>query len=230
MPTRACGCHTLAIRRNTPASARSPPSPSKPVAPIHHVPGMPAAGATCGLADKKAALVRASSRVTQASSQSRTWSAAQRPRAAATVMPARTCNRAAAAVTARSRWPSRRARSCSSQCGGGAAADAALASASGAYAASGDIASSHTAPIGNLGILTHATRSVLHSVTHFVAGTFHLHPLCGAAFFDRDEQAARLRPHRGAGAGTDTSTGTSTGTGLPVQSCRQIERLGSPLG
>lgn len=57
-------------------------------------------------------------------------------------------------------------------------------------------------------------------MTYFVAGTFHLHPLGGAAFFDRDEQTARLRPRRG----------TGTGTGRPLQPRRQVERFGSPLG
>ena len=207
MATRAYGCHTRAMRCSVSASARSPPSPSKPVAPIHQVPGVPVAGATCGLAARKAALVRASSRETHTSSHARTSSPAQRDFASAMVMPARTCVRAAAAVTARSRGPSRRAMGCSSQCGAGSVASGGSAPAVGGVrlGAFFSPAPSHTAPIGNLGILTHATRS-------FTA-TLHLHTLYGAAFLYRDRQPAWL-----------AASGQEAGRGLPGEPRGEVER------
>ena len=50
------------------ASARSPPTASSPVAPIHHMPGAPVTGVTCGLAPRKVAVAR------RISSSTTTWS------------------------------------------------------------------------------------------------------------------------------------------------------------
>jgi hypothetical protein len=128
--TRAAGCHTCASRCSVCASIRSPPSASKPLAPIHHVPRASRAGVTCGLAARNAALARANSRAITASFHGSTMRAAQRARASGTVIPTRTCARAAALVTARSSWrfPSASAMGSVSQCGALAAALRAVAS------------------------------------------------------------------------------------------------------
>ena len=116
MPTRAPGCHRRAIARSRRASACSPPNASSPLAPIHHRPGAPVAGVTCGLACTNAALARITARAIVSSSHTAMRSSAHRERASAIVMVVRTRARPAAAVAARTRWPSSRTMGNVSQC------------------------------------------------------------------------------------------------------------------
>lgn len=123
MAMRAPGCHCCAMVCNVSMSATSPPSVSKPVAPTHHIPGVPGTGVTCGLAANKAPVAASIASVMACSSHSRTSSVAQRARASAMLMPARTPTRPAANETARSRVPTASARGTLSQWSGGAGAD-----------------------------------------------------------------------------------------------------------
>jgi len=179
-PTRALGCHTFASASSVRASKGSPPIVSKPPAPIHQVPGAPLTGLTCGLAERNAADARASSRAITASSHASTSSAAHRDFASGTDIPVRTCAFAAAEVTARStgRFPCTSAIGSVSQWGpkwGPKWGDA--------------LRPDHTAPIGNLGMRTHATRHFDVTVNFSQGKNFH--GLVWSALLDHDGDAAR---------------------------------------
>src|SRR5437773_6094230 len=76
--TRARGCQRRAIARSALANARSlvPPAlgapAANPDAPIHHIPGTPAAGETCGLAWTNIAVVSVIATFTATSSHGNT--------------------------------------------------------------------------------------------------------------------------------------------------------------
>ena len=141
---------------------RSPPCPSSPCAPIHQRPGR--AGVTCGLSARHAAVTRCMARPTARSSQGRTSSPAQMARAAGMVMPFRTPSVAACVVATSTRSLRVSAMACSSQCDGSFSGDASpVARALPSLVApadrrGGSWPSSHTAPIGNFGMRTQATR------------------------------------------------------------------------
>src|SRR5687768_362100 len=115
--TRASGCQRRARASNAFASDGSSPNVSSPLAPIHHMPGAPATGVTCGLAPRNAAVARRTSSSITTWSHGNTSRSAQRDRASVTVMPARICVCAPAIVTVRMRRPSLRAMGNVSQWG-----------------------------------------------------------------------------------------------------------------
>src|SRR5688500_7773569 len=115
--TRASGCQRRARASNAFASDGSSPNVSSPLAPIHHMPGAPATGVTCGLAPRNAAVARRTSSSITTWSQGKTSRSAQRDRASVTVIPDLICARAPAVVTALTRTPSLNAIGRSSQYG-----------------------------------------------------------------------------------------------------------------